>query len=217
MTLQDQNQDPADLQWRRLRKLNLVGARFSYLSRVTIIDRVLSKTLLNLIPPGVTPNAITMFRFASIPVIAYLLLTGATAWGFWLFILSALSDALDGALARTGRQITKWGIVADPIADKLLIGSVSAIVISKYISWQLAAAIIAIELFLVTTAYFRYRGKLMPAKTLGKIKMTLQCVGVGLVLLYAIYPVPEVLILGRGVLYLAVVFALGSLMVYRSI
>ena len=206
-----------ELQWKRLKKLNLVGTRLSYLTKVTLVDRALAYTLLHLIPPGVTPNAITIFRFASIPFIAHLLISGEYGWGLGLFFLSALSDALDGALARTNHQITKWGIVADPLADKLLVGTVAFIMITRYLGWPLTAVIVTIELFLIASSYFRYRGKLMPAKTVGKMKMVLQCVGLCLLLIYAVWPAPIILELARYTLYTAVVFGLGSLLVYRSI
>ena len=134
-----------------------------------------------------------------------------------LFVLAALSDALDGARARTEHRITKWGIVADPIADKLLIGTVSLLVIWKYIGWPLVAAIVSVELVLAASAYFRYSGKLIPAKMVGKLKMILQCFGVGFVLLYSIFPNPYLLSVGEYVLYVSLIFALASLIVYRSI
>src|SRR3989344_5410813 len=207
---------PQALQWKRLRRLNLVGARLEYLTRVTLFDRFFAATLLRLLPRFISPNRITIFRFISIPFILFLLLSGYNLAGTILFVISALSDALDGALARTKHRITKWGIVADPIADKLLIGSVALLVVGKELGWPLVAALVAIELILAGSAYFRYRGKLMPAKTVGKIKMTLQCVGVGFVLLYGIIPDPLILILGAYILYAAVLFGLLSLFVYRS-
>ncbi|HBV01549.1 MAG TPA: hypothetical protein DEF00_04160 [Candidatus Taylorbacteria bacterium] len=208
---------PQALQWKRLRRLNLVGARLEYLTRVTLFDRFFAATLLRLLPRFISPNRITIFRFISIPFILFLLLSGYNLAGTILFVISALSDALDGALARTKHRITKWGIVADPIADKLLIGSVALLVVGKELGWPLVAALVAIELILAGSAYFRYRGKLMPAKTVGKIKMTLQCVGVGFVLLYGIIPDPLILILGAYILYAAVLFGLLSLFVYRSV
>ena len=122
---------PQALQWKRLRRLNLVGARLEYLTRVTLFDRFFAATLLRLLPRFISPNRITIFRFISIPFILFLLLSGYNLAGTILFVISALSDALDGALARTKHRITKWGIVADPIADKLLIGSVALLVVGK--------------------------------------------------------------------------------------
>ncbi len=207
----------AELQWKRLKKLNLTGAKFAYLSRVTSIDRMLAKIFLPLLPPAVTPNAITVFRFVTIPVIAYLLVTDFLLAGAILFALSAFSDALDGSLARTTHQITKWGIIADPLADKLLVGSVAAIAIAKYLSLGLAAVIIGVELLLVASAYFRYRGRLTPAKTVGKIKMTLQCVGIIFLFFFVLFGGSAWLFLAKATLYLSVGFALSSLILYRSI
>ncbi|OHA21469.1 MAG: hypothetical protein A2849_03355 [Candidatus Taylorbacteria bacterium RIFCSPHIGHO2_01_FULL_51_15] len=208
---------PEALQWKRLKRLNLVGARLEYLTRVTVFDRFFAATIIPLFPRYVSPNRITIFRFISIPVVLFLLFMGYNLAGTILFAISALSDALDGALARTAHRITKWGIVADPIADKLLIGSVALLVVWKNLSWPLALAIVSIELVLAGSAYFRYRGRLMPAKTVGKMKMILQCVGIGLVLLYGIIPHPFILIFGEYVLYVAIVFGLASLLLYRSI
>lgn len=208
---------PEELQWKRLKRLNLVGARFRYLTRVSIIDHLLAKVFLPLLPPAVTPNAITVFRFLSIPVIAFLLVTGFWLAGTILFAISAFSDALDGALARTTNQITKWGIVADPLTDKLLIGTVAIIAIGKYLGLGITSVIVGIEVVLVVSAYFRYSGKLTPAKTVGKLKMILQSVGVGFVLLYGIVPNPDILLAGQYILYTAIVFGIASLFVYRSI
>lgn len=208
---------PEALQWKRLKRLNLIGARLAYLTKVTVFDRFFSKTILPLLPNFISPNRITIFRLVSIPFILFLLLLDYRLAGTILFVVSALSDALDGALARTKHRITKWGIVADPIADKLLIGSVALLVIWKYIGWPLALAIILIECVLAISAYFRYSGRLMPAKTVGKIKMILQCIGVGFVLLYSVTSIPALLLAGEYILYLAVVFGLLSLFVYRSI
>lgn len=205
------------LQWKRLKKLNLVGTRFDYLTHVSLVDRVLARVFLPLLPPAVTPNSITVFRFASIPVITFLLVTGFPLAGTILFIIAAFSDGLDGALARTSHQITKWGIVADPLADKLLIGTVAAISLSKYLGIGIAAIIIGIEAVLVVSAYFRYSGRLTPAKTVGKLKMVFQCIGVGLVLLYGVTPHPAFLLIGEYILYTAIFFGLLSLFVYRSI
>jgi CDP-diacylglycerol--glycerol-3-phosphate 3-phosphatidyltransferase len=191
--------------------------RPNYISGITIIDRILEKTILKLFPLFVRPNFLTIFRFVCIPFIVLLLLYENYDLGFWLFIIAAVTDALDGAMARTRNQITDWGIVFDPFADKLLIGSVSLIVISKFISPTLAGVIVAIEVFLIISSYIRFRGEIVPAKTAGKIKMILQSVGVGLLLLSAVINLPVLVVISTYILYLAVISALLSLFVYRSI
>ncbi|TAK57575.1 hypothetical protein EPO17_01610 [Patescibacteria group bacterium] len=199
------------------RVLNMSEARVKYFSKVTLVDRILSATVLRLIPESVTPNRITLFRFITIPFILYFLLADYLLIGTVLFVISAFSDALDGARARTTKHITSWGILCDPFADKLLIGSVGLVMVSKYISVYLAVAIVFIELLLVAFSYLRYKGHLVPAKTVGKIKMVLQCFGIGFVLLFAIFGTSWLLVVATYILYVAVVFGLLSLLVYKTI
>ncbi|MBI2476422.1 MAG: CDP-alcohol phosphatidyltransferase family protein [Candidatus Taylorbacteria bacterium] len=197
--------------------LALAEARTQYLKKVTPIDRVIKVLFLGLLPKNLRPNQITVFRFASIPFIVLLLLTGHILSGAILFLFSAFSDALDGALARTSGRVTRWGILADPLADKLLVGSAALILVSKYISLPLAFAIVLIEAFTVVLAYFRYKGRAVPAKTPAKIKMVLQCFGIIFLLFYALFGGAFMLLLSTWTLYLAVVFALLSLLLYRSV
>ncbi|MEK7607940.1 MAG: CDP-alcohol phosphatidyltransferase family protein [Patescibacteria group bacterium] len=199
------------------RFLDVPETKVTYLTRATPIDRFFAKTFLKLIPHQVIPNQITKFRLISIPFIAFLLAFDFYALGTVLFLFSAFSDALDGALARTKKKVTSWGTFYDPIADKLLIGMVSVIVVSKYISLGLAGVIIFLEVLLVSLAYVRYKGRIVPAKIMGKTKMVLQCVGIIILLLYIVLDIPILLIIATYTLYLAVVFALLSLFVFRSI
>ncbi len=199
------------------RVLNMSEARVRYFSKVTPIDRILAATLLKLIPESITPNRITLFRFITIPFILYFLLAEYMLLGTILFVISAFSDALDGARARVTKHITSWGILCDPFADKLLIGSVAMVMISKYINVYLAVAIVSIELLLVAFSYLRYKGHLVPAKTVGKLKMVLQCFGIGFVMLFALLGTPWLLVVATYILYVAVGFGLLSLFVYKTI
>ncbi|MSU55524.1 MAG: CDP-diacylglycerol--glycerol-3-phosphate 3-phosphatidyltransferase [Candidatus Taylorbacteria bacterium] len=197
--------------------LNLAEARMKDLRRVTLIDRILKHLFLGLIPRSVTPNQITVFRFVSIPFIVFLLFKEYYLSAAILFILSSFSDALDGALARTTGQITRWGILADPLADKLLVGSVALILISRFLGWHFALLIVAIEMVTVVSAYYRYAGKVLPAKTVGKIKMILQCFGIIFLFFHVLFGGIIWLALSWIALVTAVVFALLSLLLYKSI
>jgi len=183
-------------------------------------DRLLAKSLLKLFPSFITPNRVTTFRFITIPFILFLFWQGYNGWGVILFTISALSDAVDGALARTRSQITDWGKLHDPLADKLLIGSVGAFVVSLHLSIYLIATIIIIELFLIFNALFKIRKGHYTITALlpGKIKMILQSFGVGFVLLFILLPsFTWLLTLATALLYLSIFFALVSLIVYSSI
>lgn len=191
--------------------------RIHYYSKVTIIDKILGQTILKLIPKFVRPNILTVFRFISIPFIIYFLINENYEIGLWLFTLAAVTDALDGALARTRNQITDWGIVFDPLADKLLIGSVSLIVISKFINPFLAGVIVLIEILLIIFSYLRFKGEIVPAKTVGKLKMIFQSFGVGILLIAVAFNIAILFLVATYILYLAIIFGLLSLFVYRSI
>jgi cardiolipin synthase (CMP-forming) len=185
----------------------------------TIFDRMFAETILRMVPQAVEPNHITVFRFATIPVILYLLLSEHYYLGLIAFSVSALSDALDGALARTRNKITDWGRMYDPLADKLLIISVGAVLISKHISLEILLLIIALELVLVLFALGRRRltGEVITAMLPGKIKMVLQSAAMLLLLLFSITPGDAILASAQFLLHAAIFFALVSLFVYRSI
>jgi cardiolipin synthase len=77
------------------------------------------------------PNAITLVRFALVPAIVFALLRDEHGVAFALFVLSALSDAADGLIARHWNLRTRFGAVADPLADKLTMLSVGIV-----LAWQ---------------------------------------------------------------------------------
>ena len=188
-----------------------------YIAKITLSDKIIDKLFLWIFPKKVKPNYLTVFRFITIPfIISYIILEHYDA-AFILFVISALSDALDGAMARTRNQVTDWGIVFDPFADKLLIGSVGGILIFTFISHILALVIVILELLLIFSAYYRFKGEIVPAKISGKIKMILQSVGVSLILLFLITGFPIVLVIASYFLYFAIFFALLSIFIYRSI
>ncbi|KKW21995.1 MAG: hypothetical protein A2W52_02930 [Candidatus Taylorbacteria bacterium RIFCSPHIGHO2_02_49_25] len=187
--------------------------------QVTITDRLIAVTVLKFLPPIVTPNSITAFRFVTIPFIIYLLVTNHFAWGMTFFIISAFSDAVDGALARTKGLITDWGKMYDPLADKLLIGSVAVIVVSEFVGQWLALAIIVLELLIIIGAFWRkrFRGVEIQAGWAGKIKMVFQSVGLGLLLLGAVLSSPLLMAVGTYALYASLLFSMLSIFVYKSI
>jgi CDP-diacylglycerol--glycerol-3-phosphate 3-phosphatidyltransferase len=72
------------------------------------------------------PNALTFLRILLAPVLVVVLLTrfdGSELWGLGIFLLAAITDAVDGAIARRTQSVTNVGALLDPIADKLLISS----------------------------------------------------------------------------------------------
>ncbi|HUR29725.1 MAG TPA: CDP-diacylglycerol--glycerol-3-phosphate 3-phosphatidyltransferase [Planctomycetota bacterium] len=109
-------------------------------------------------------------------------------WAFWLFIVVAASDVLDGWLARRGNHITAFGRIADPFVDKVLV--VGAMIFLSVMPWSrqyFPAWIVVVILsreFLVTgiRGYVESLGEKFPADNFGKVKMVTQCIAVGIVL-----------------------------------
>lgn len=134
------------------------------------------------------PNAITMSRF----VLALILFALIWADGYWrtsavVFIVAALTDFLDGYLARKHGQVTVLGRILDPFVDKIIIcGSFIFLLAwpSSGVTAWVTFAIVAREMFITQLrAFLEQRGTDFSAKWSGKIKMGFQCVAVPLCLL----------------------------------
>jgi cardiolipin synthase (CMP-forming) len=70
------------------------------------------------------PNAITIARILSVPVLIWLIVSGEYLLAFWLFVLAGVSDGVDGYIAKRFDQRTELGAYLDPIADKLMLVSI---------------------------------------------------------------------------------------------
>jgi CDP-diacylglycerol--glycerol-3-phosphate 3-phosphatidyltransferase len=125
------------------------------------------------------PNALTLFRILLVPVLVVALLD-ATPGSKWLaagvFATAALTDGLDGYLARSRRSVTTFGKVMDPIADKLLVAAalISLVSLDRVAAW-VAMVIIARE-FAVSGLRIAAgaQGVVIPASPLGKVKTVTQ-------------------------------------------
>ena len=131
-------------------------------------------------------------------------------------MLTSFTDALDGAMARTRNQITTFGKMFDPLADKLLICSVVYILVLKYLDIYTALIIIVMEIIIVVAALIKYRhgDQRLQANSWGKIKMVLQVLGVIILLLSIIFNIEQLLPISKGTFYLAISFAILSLFTY---
>ncbi|MFN8160091.1 MAG: CDP-diacylglycerol--glycerol-3-phosphate 3-phosphatidyltransferase [Solirubrobacterales bacterium] len=129
------------------------------------------------------PNLLTMLRILAVPVVVVALL-GETPNGDALaaavFALAALTDGLDGYIARSRGSVTTFGKLMDPLADKLLVTAalVSLVSLGRLEAW-VAMVIIARE-FAVTglRAIAADRGIVIAASWMGKVKTVLQIAAV---------------------------------------
>jgi len=184
--------------------------------KLYFFDKVFALTFLRLIPRSVKPNHLTVFRFLTVPFVVILLWGEHYWWGMAFFLVSALSDALDGAMARVRDQITTWGKIYDPLADKLLICSAVVILVMRWVDFYAALIIVGLEILMIAIAIFKkWRGIVeIQANVWGKIKMVLQVVGVVVLLVSLVFNLETLLPASRGVFYLAIAFAIVSLFTY---
>ena len=149
------------------------------------------------------------------PVVLWLLYVQQFSVGIPLFLFVAFTDALDGSTARIRKQITEWGTFYDPLADKILIGSVVLLVVVQHVNLFFGLLIVLVEALLIAGGVIRkHNGKVVSANVFGKTKMFLQVTGV-LLLLIALWAGFDLFIpISVGTLSLAVVFAIISLFTY---
>jgi CDP-diacylglycerol---glycerol-3-phosphate 3-phosphatidyltransferase len=137
------------------------------------------------------PNLLTLLRVLLVPVILWLLaLDGETDaarwWAFAIFVFAALTDSIDGWVARRYNGVTRWGQLADPIADKILvIGSLASLAYVGELPWWAVNVIIAREVAVTAlrVRLVRRLGLVMPASPWGKVKTVAQIVAVAAFLL----------------------------------
>jgi CDP-diacylglycerol--glycerol-3-phosphate 3-phosphatidyltransferase len=105
--------------------------------------------------------------------------------GTIIFLLAILTDTFDGYIARKSKQVTKLGMLLDPLADKLLVISALIVLVDMgFIEAWIAIVIIARE-FIVTGLRIVALSKdiLIPAETGGKIKTTAQFISIVILLI----------------------------------
>jgi CDP-diacylglycerol--glycerol-3-phosphate 3-phosphatidyltransferase len=129
------------------------------------------------------PNVLTLLRILAVPVIVVALLgetPNGDALAAGVFALAALTDGLDGYIARRRDDVTTFGKLVDPLADKLLIVAalVSLVSLGRLAAW-VAMVIIARELAVTgLRAVAVEQGVVISASWLGKLKTMLQVASV---------------------------------------
>ena len=167
-------------------------------------------------PDFVTPNLITTIRIFSTPIVFFLVMNGEYSIGAFAFLAVAFTDAIDGSLARTKNKITKFGMMFDPLADKLLIGSMVILLVFRYFSFWLGIAILAIEVIFILSAFLTHNKfkRIRQANNWGKIKMILQVLAVFTTLLALLLDFPALFGIASWIFGLAIGFAILSLFTY---
>jgi CDP-diacylglycerol---glycerol-3-phosphate 3-phosphatidyltransferase len=135
-------------------------------------------------------NVLTGVRIALVPVFLFALFVGnghETRWriiAFAIFAAAVITDRFDGALARTYDLITEFGKLADPIADKALIGAaLIGLSLLHDLPWWVTAVILVREIGVTVLRFAVLRRGVIPASRGGKLKTLVQAVAIGLFIL----------------------------------
>jgi cardiolipin synthase (CMP-forming) len=137
------------------------------------------------------PNQLTFMRLGFLPFFIILVLYRRYSWALAILVLAALTDGLDGLLARTLHQKSALGAYLDPIADKLLLSSsFVALALEGQIRWWLTILVLGRDVLILITAAvilatLGYRP--FPPSIFGKITTSLEILLVFVVLLLAAF------------------------------
>lgn len=134
-------------------------------------------------------NALTVLRLLLVPVFGALLLWkgGESSTYRWaalaVFLVATITDSVDGDLARRRGIVTDFGKVADPIADKALIGTaLVGLSIIDIVPWWITIVILGREIGITIVRFVVIRHGIMAAGRGGKVKTVLQVVAVAMLI-----------------------------------
>jgi len=163
------------------------------------------------------PNLLTLTRILLIPVFVMLFATPdphRSIIAAIVFVVAAVTDLLDGYLARRSGQVTKLGKLLDPIADKLLVLSALILLVNvDRVSALVAILIIAREVAVTgIRAIAATEGMIIAAETSGKYKMALQVIAIVLLILEgtALSALGNLHLAGIVTLYLSLILGYAS-------
>src|SRR4051794_41927033 len=136
------------------------------------------------------PNALTVLRLAVVPLFAMLLFSDngmdddRRIWATVFFALAIITDRYDGMIARRTNQVTEFGKLADPIADKALTGTaLLGLSILGLLPWWVTLVILVREVGVTLLRFWVIRHGVIAASRGGKAKTVLQAVAIGLYIL----------------------------------
>jgi CDP-diacylglycerol--glycerol-3-phosphate 3-phosphatidyltransferase len=142
------------------------------------------------------PNTITMLRTSVVPVLLLLPWVQDSRLGSqvlaWLFIVAALTDLVDGWLARRGQMVTRIGKLLDPLADKLLVAAALIVLLEadRIPPWGAPMVVVIIGRELAVSGLrglATSEGHIMAAVWAGKLKTLLQNIAIAALL----FPTPQ--------------------------
>ena len=142
------------------------------------------------------PNTITVLRTLAVPILLLFPTLAGSRGGSvamaWIFIVAAVTDLLDGWLARRGQQVTRIGKLLDPLADKLLVATALIVLLAggRIPAWGTPMVVVIIGREIAVTGlrgFASSQGQIMAADWSGKLKTLLQNIAIGALL----FPNPQ--------------------------
>lgn len=161
-------------------------------------------------------NIITVIRILLVPIFLVILLTemeNKEIIAFLVFLVAAISDAVDGYFARKLDQVTELGKFLDPLADKLLVvAALLALVHEDVVAAWVATVIILREILIAGFRfYFLVKDSAFSASWLAKKKTMFQIISISVLMIHKKLPYPDTLFkIGTYLLYFAVFLTVYS-------
>ncbi len=131
------------------------------------------------------PNALTMLRLLCVPIMVLLLFADGGGAGLArdsaaiVFVIASITDFIDGAVARKLGQVTNFGKLADPLADKALVGSaLIGLSILGDLPWWVTIVILVREIGVSLLRIWVIEHGVIPASRGGKLKTVIQTVAI---------------------------------------
>ncbi len=169
------------------------------------------------------PNLLTLLRIVLIPVMVVLFLV-PVAWGHKaaaiVFVLAALTDLLDGYLARRLGQVSPLGAFLDPVADKLMVSTALIMLVLQDPTWWMAIpAAVIIGREITISAVREWMAELgaraqVAVSEIGKVKTASQMAAIALLIYREDLLALPLYTIGYVLLYLAVLLTLWSMTLY---
>jgi cardiolipin synthase len=156
------------------------------------------------------PNVLTVIRFITVPFMIIFMAKDNLHGAMWIFLFAEFTDVADGFLARKLNVSSKFGIIADPIADKMVhLGALLMLADKNLIYKIIPLLLLCKELFLVMSGVFLYKKKIdLSAKWFGKVSSFLMFIIIMLVFLGVRRSITDVLC------WMAISFAIFASMMY---
>jgi len=160
------------------------------------------------------PNQLTFLRLGFLPLFIILVLYRHYPWALGILVLAALTDALDGLLARSLNQKTALGAYLDPIADKLLLSSSFLVLAFEgEMRWWLAILVLSRDVLILITAavIFASAGhRLFPPSVYGKLTTLVQILLIFAVLAAEVFHSPGLQTVRQLLVYVVAGFTIFS-------